>query len=137
MAAGWRAVGGRLPVPTTVSTMHNHKITVALLGLAATATLAPTGALARPNDSAPPPAKTTSLSARPDTPSNRTDALRHAAAMRAVARHRRELEGAVMTVASPGDAGFSLADGAIGAGVTAALLLGAASVRRPRTMRAQ
>jgi hypothetical protein len=30
MAAGWRAVGGRLPAPTTVSTMHSHHIALAL-----------------------------------------------------------------------------------------------------------
>jgi hypothetical protein len=30
MAAGWSAVGGRLPAPTTVSTMHSHNLTLAL-----------------------------------------------------------------------------------------------------------
>jgi hypothetical protein len=30
MAAGWRAVGGRLPAPTTVAAMHSHHIALAL-----------------------------------------------------------------------------------------------------------
>jgi hypothetical protein len=30
MAAGWRAVGGRLPALTTLSTMHSHNIALAL-----------------------------------------------------------------------------------------------------------
>jgi hypothetical protein len=89
MAAGWRAVGGRLPALTTVSTMHSHHVALALadarvadlqrasihstatmppgrhrrhlralalLGLAATAALAPTNALARPMEGAVTPA---------------------------------------------------------------------------------
>lgn len=48
MAAGWRAVGGRLPAPATVPTMHSHTVTLTLAAVAATAALAPAGALARP-----------------------------------------------------------------------------------------
>jgi hypothetical protein len=118
MAACWRAVGGPLPVPTTVSTMHSHHIALALadarvadlqrasthgtatvpprrhrhlralalLGLAATAALTPTGAFARPPHDAATPAqdlralaKTSSLAGTPARQDMRSPDTRDAA----------------------------------------------------------
>jgi len=75
-------------------------------------------------------------------PSRVSDALRHAAAMRSVAAHELAADGPArvqivrVTKTPAADDGYSWADGAIGGGLTAALLLGAAGVaagrRHPR-----
>jgi hypothetical protein len=139
---------------------HRGRRALVLLGLAATAALAPAGAANAHGAPAPKPQNLRALGESPSIPAarpedastNRADALHHEATMRSLAaRRRRESEGVGRTVASPGTIvpaartqvagdGFSWADGAIGAGLAAALLLGAAgvaSVRRPGTMRAQ
>jgi hypothetical protein len=88
-----------------------------------------------------------------EAPTGRADALRHGATMLSLARHHRAPSTVIPAVeptsvsfvrdagAQVADDGFSWADGAIGAGVTVALLLSAAglasSVRRPPTMRAR
>jgi hypothetical protein len=87
--------------------------------------------------------------AHPEALANRVDADNHAAAMRSLARFHEQIEADAARVASVAPAapartvsivrapvsgdGFDWTDGAIGAGVTAALLLagaGAASARR-------
>ncbi len=87
--------------------------------------------------------------ARPDVSSNRIDAANHATAMRSLASFKQQIAADLERVTSPAptaaartvrivrvpvtDNGFNWLDGAIGAGLTAALLLtgaGLASARR-------
>ena len=71
-------------------------------------------------------------------PSRVSDALRHAAAMRSVAAHELAADGPArvqivrVTKTPAADDGYNWADGAIGAGLTAVLLLGAAGVAAGR-----
>ena len=174
MAAGWRAVGGRLATPRTVSPMHSPSIALALadariadrqraathrtattaprrhrrralLGLAATVALAavpPTGARAQP-----PHDPATASPPRPSLVSpSQIDAADHAAAIRSINLHlaratspvsppEQPAPAAVVRITRVGGDGFDWLDASIGAGLTAALLLGAARVaslrRRP------
>lgn len=102
-------------------------------------------------------ALTAPAGARPaDMPLHRSDAAPHAQAIRTQRLNYRHLGGDRPTVASPAqptpapiarvtrapltDAGFDWADAGIGAGLTAALLLGAArvaAIRRPPTTTAR
>jgi hypothetical protein len=80
-----------------------------------------------------------------NVPPDQVDAANHALTMRSLARLRQQVDVQVARIASPPrtapattarlvptDRGFSWADGAVGAGVTAALLLAAAGVQSAR-----